>query len=48
MSVKPNKWGIIYNPKARGMERRGFIIHWLDATLPTNEKIERVKGFLNS
>jgi len=32
----------------RGMERRGFIIHWLDATLPTNEKIERVKGFLNS
>jgi tRNA delta(2)-isopentenylpyrophosphate transferase len=32
----------------RGMERRGFTIHWLDATLPMQEKIERVKGLLNS
>lgn len=27
----------------RGMERRGFTIHWVDATLPTEEKIEFVK-----
>ena len=26
----------------RGMERRGFTIHWLDATLPMNEKVERI------
>lgn len=26
----------------RGMERRGFTIHWIDATLPTEEKIEKV------
>jgi len=26
----------------RGMERRGFTIHWIDATLPVEEKIERV------
>lgn len=26
----------------RGMERRGFIIHWIDATLPMEEKIERI------
>lgn len=25
----------------RGMERRGFKIHWIDAMLPTDEKIER-------
>lgn len=25
----------------RGMERRGCTIHWLDATLPTEEKIEK-------
>lgn len=31
----------------RGMERRGFI-HWLDATLPMQDKIERVKCLLNS
>ena len=30
----------------RGMERRGFTIHWLDATLPTAEKIERVKELM--
>lgn len=26
----------------RGMERRGFTIHWIDAMLPTEEKIEKV------
>lgn len=25
----------------RGMERRGFTIHWLDATLPTEEKVKQ-------
>ena len=27
----------------RGMERRGFQIHWIDATLPMEDKIERIK-----
>jgi tRNA dimethylallyltransferase len=27
----------------RGMERRGFTIHWIDATLPMEEKIECMK-----
>jgi tRNA dimethylallyltransferase len=27
----------------RRMERRGFEIHWIDATLPMEEKIERIK-----
>ena len=27
----------------RGMERRGFKINWIDATLPMEEKIERIK-----
>ena len=26
----------------RGMERRGFTIHWIDATLPMDEKIEKI------
>jgi tRNA dimethylallyltransferase len=26
----------------RGMERRGFEINWIDATLPMEEKIERI------
>lgn len=26
----------------RGMERRGFNIHWIDATLPTEEKIDKI------
>lgn len=30
----------------RGMERRGFTIHWIDATLPTEEKIEKVQKLL--
>jgi tRNA isopentenyltransferase (miaA) len=32
----------------RGMERRGFTIHWLDATLSMQEKVEKVKSLLNS
>ncbi|WP_080904803.1 tRNA (adenosine(37)-N6)-dimethylallyltransferase MiaA [Parabacteroides sp. Marseille-P3160] len=31
----------------RGMERRGFEIHWIDATLPTEEKIARTLELLN-
>ena len=27
----------------RGMERRGFKINWIDATLPMEQKIERIK-----
>ena len=26
----------------RGMERRGFTIHWIDASLPTEEKIKKI------
>ena len=26
----------------RGMERRGFTIHWIDATLPMEEKVEAI------
>ena len=32
----------------RGMERRGFIIHWLDATLPVEEKIEQITKLINT
>lgn len=32
----------------RGMERRGCIIHWIDATLPTEEKIEKTLELLKS
>lgn len=31
----------------RGMERRGFKIHWLDVNLPIHTKIEKVKALLN-
>ncbi|MDR2918743.1 MAG: tRNA (adenosine(37)-N6)-dimethylallyltransferase MiaA [Tannerella sp.] len=31
----------------RGMERRGHTIHWIDATIPTEEKIAFVKNLLN-
>lgn len=31
----------------RGMERRGFTIHWIDATLPTKEKIAFTQQLLN-
>lgn len=30
----------------RGMERRGFTIHWVDALLPAGEKIRKVKEWL--
>ncbi|MGL5920637.1 MAG: tRNA (adenosine(37)-N6)-dimethylallyltransferase, partial [Bacteroidales bacterium] len=30
----------------RGMERRGFKINWLDATIPDNEKVEFVMNLL--
>ena len=29
----------------RGMERRGFIIHWIDATLPLEEKVEEILNY---
>ena len=32
----------------RGMERRGNKIHWLDATLPTEEKVAFVENLLNT
>jgi tRNA dimethylallyltransferase len=32
----------------RGMERRGFTIHWLDATLPMEEKIEYITNLINT
>jgi tRNA dimethylallyltransferase len=31
----------------RGMERRGFTIHWLDATLPMHEKVEIIKSYIS-
>ena len=31
----------------RGMERRGLHIHWLDATLPTDEKINNVLALIH-
>ncbi|GHT32373.1 tRNA dimethylallyltransferase 2 [Bacteroidia bacterium] len=32
----------------RGMERRGSEIHWIDASLPTEEKIARTETLLNT
>lgn len=32
----------------RGMERRGFHIHWVDATLPMEEKINHIINILNT
>ncbi len=32
----------------RGMERRGFTIHWMDATLPTEEKVQKIEQLLNT
>ena len=29
----------------RGMERRGFTIHWIDATLPMEEKVEAILNY---
>ena len=31
-----------------GMERRGFTIHWIDATLPTEKKVEQILDLVNS
>jgi tRNA dimethylallyltransferase len=32
----------------RGMEKRGFKIHWIDALLPNNKKVEKVKELLKN
>ena len=32
----------------RGMERRGFTIHWIDATLPMEEKVAQILSLLTS
>ena len=32
----------------RGMERRGFSIHWLDARMPTEEKVEKIINLLDT
>lgn len=32
----------------RGMERRGFTIHWLDATLPMQKKLEQIIKLINT
>ena len=32
----------------RGMERRGFKIHWIDATLPMEEKVSQIIQIVNS
>jgi tRNA dimethylallyltransferase len=29
----------------RGMERRGFVIHWIDATLPMEEKVKLIMNY---
>ena len=31
----------------RGMERRGFTIHWVDATLPMEEKVAQILNLMN-
>ena len=30
----------------RGMERRGFTIHWIDASLPTADKVAATRRLL--
>ena len=32
----------------RGMERQGFDIHWIDASLPMEDKLKQVEELLNS
>ncbi len=32
----------------RGMERRGFTIHWLDATCSTDDKLNKIEQLLNT
>jgi tRNA dimethylallyltransferase len=29
------------------MERRGFTIHWVDATLPMDEKVAQILNLMN-
>ena len=31
----------------RGMERRGFVINWIDACLPMDEKVNKIKKILS-
>ena len=31
----------------RGMERRGFTIHWINGTLPLEERVEKVLSLLD-
>ncbi len=31
----------------RGMERRGFTIHWIDATLPMEQKVDEILKHLS-
>ena len=31
----------------RGMERRGFLIHWIDATLPMEEKVKQITNLIH-
>ena len=38
----------VVEEKIRGMERRGCEIHWIDATLPTEEKIATTMRILNN
>lgn len=32
----------------RGMERRGFTIHWMDATLSMDEKVKKITNLINT
>ena len=32
----------------RGMERRGFTIHWIDASLPMEQKVDSILNLLNT
>ncbi|HBK32661.1 MAG TPA: tRNA (adenosine(37)-N6)-dimethylallyltransferase MiaA, partial [Porphyromonadaceae bacterium] len=31
----------------RGMERRGFTIHWIEASLPMSQKLEKAFSYLD-
>jgi len=31
----------------RGMERRGFVIHWINASLPLEEKVRLIENLYN-
>ena len=32
----------------RGMERRGFTIHWIDALQPMDQKVEEIERLYNN